>query len=95
MLVDAAFDSEPHVGPEHPLPESDQVTPLFAGSFITVAVKLCVRPVVTLAEPGETATVITAAGTIVILAEADFVVSEIEVAVRVTAAGEGAEAGAV
>ncbi len=60
MEVDVAFDKEPQAAPEQPLPERDQVTPLFAGSFVTVAVKLCVWPVVTLAEAGETATVIEA-----------------------------------
>ena len=68
---------------------------MFAGSFVTLAVKLCVWPEVTFAESGETATTIKGAGITVILAEEDFVVSETEVAVRVTAAGEGAEAGAV
>jgi hypothetical protein len=35
-----AADSVPHVAPLQPAPESAQVTPLFALSFITVAVKL-------------------------------------------------------
>ncbi len=54
------LDKAPHVEPEQPAPERDQVTPLFAGSFVTLAVKFCVWPVMTLAEAGETATVIEA-----------------------------------
>ncbi len=88
------LDKAPHVAPEQPLPESDQVTPLFAGSFITVAVKLCVWPVVTLAEPGETATATAASCITVILAEENFVGSATEVAVRTTTAGDGTAPGA-
>ena len=89
-----AFVSVPHVLPEQPLPDSAHVTPLFAVSFFTVAVKFCVEPVETLAVDGDTATLI-AAPAMVIVAEEDLVVSDTEVAVSVTVAGEGTELGAL
>ena len=92
--MEVAFVSVPHVLPEQPLPVSVHVTPLFALSFFTIAVKFCVEPVETLAVEGDTATLI-AAPAMVIVAEDDLVVSETEVAVRVTVAGEGAVAGAL
>ena len=87
-----AFVSVPHVLPEQPLPDRAHVTPLFAVSLLTVAVKFCVEPVETLAVEGDTATLI-AAPVMVIAAEDDFVLSATDVAVRVTVAGEGAVAG--
>ena len=89
-----AFVSVPQVLPEQPEPVSVHVTPLLAVSFFTVAVKFCVEPVVTFAVEGDTATPI-AAPAMVIVAEDDFVVSETDVAISVTVAGEGAMAGAV
>ena len=89
-----AFVSVPQVLPEHPEPDSAHVTPLFAESLLTVAVKFCVEPVETLAVEGDTATLI-AAPVMVIAAEDDFVLSATDVAVSVTVAGEGAVAGAV
>ena len=89
-----AFVSVPQAVPEQPLPVSVHVTPLFVESLLTVAVKFCVEPVVTFAVEGDTATPI-AAPAMVIVAEDDLVVSETEVAVRVTVAGEGAVAGAL
>ena len=80
-----AFVSAPQAAPEQPLPESVHVTPLLAVSFFTVAVKFCVEPVETLAVEGDTDTLIAAPAT-VIVAEEDLVVSETEVAVRVTVA---------
>ena len=87
------FVSVPQVLPEQPLPDSVHVTPLLAESLLTVAVKFCAEPAVTLAVKGETLTVIPP--TIVITEEADFVGSETEVAVKVTAADAGTAAGAV
>ena len=89
-----AFVSVPQVEPEQPLPASAQVTPLFDVSLLTVAVKFCVAPVETVAVAGDTATLI-AAPAMVIVAEDDFVLSDTDVAVSVTVAGEGAALGAV
>ena len=89
-----AFVSVPQVLPEQPEPVSVHVTPLLAESLLTVAVKFCVEPVETLAVEGDTATLI-AAPAMVIVAEDDLVVSDTEVAVRVTVAGDGAAIGAV
>lgn len=73
-----------------------QVTPLLRASFRTVAVNCWVPFGTTLAEVGEIMTEIDPAGAVtVIVAAADFEVSETEVAVNVTAAGTGTEAGAV
>lgn len=83
----------PHVAPLQPAPLKVQLTPLFCASFVTVAVKPCVRLTVTLADVGATETAI--AGAIVIVAEALLVVSATEVAFNVTVAGDGTEAGAL
>ena len=88
-----AFVSVPQVLPEQPEPDSVHVTPLLAESLLTVALKFCVEPVVTFAVDGDTATLI--CPLMVMVAEEDFVVSLTDVAVRVTAAGEGTYAGAV
>ena len=84
----------PQAVPVQPLPESAQVTPLFARSFNTVAYTCCVPPGATVAVMGTTPTEITAVPLIVMVAEADFVPSEAEVAVSVTLAGLGTVAGA-
>jgi hypothetical protein len=72
----------------HGVAEQDnvQVTPLFAESFVTVAVNCAVLPTCTVAVLGAMETVIggtVLAGT-VIVAEADLVGSAAEVAVRIT-----------
>jgi len=87
--------SVPHVAPEHPLPESDQVTPLFCESFCSVAEKLAVVETCTEAEGGFSVTEMAGAAVTVIVDEPDFVVSATEVAVRVTDAGLGRVAGAL
>lgn len=86
--------SVPQVGVQTPPPcESAQVTPALAGSFEAVAVKFCVVLITTVADVGETETVM--AGT-VIVAEPDFVASALETAVRVTVRSlSGGVAGAV
>jgi hypothetical protein len=72
------------------------VTPLLRVSFTTVAVNCWVPFGNTLAETGEIMTEIDPAGAVtVIVAAADFDVSETAVAVNVTVAGTGTEAGAV
>jgi hypothetical protein len=92
----ALADNVPHVAPLQPVPESFQVTPLFAGSFVTVAVNACIAPACTLAVGGATVTAIGAGAAVtVIVAEADFVVSATDVAVSVTVGGVGTFAGAV
>ena len=88
--------SAPHVAPEHPAPESDQVTPLFCESFCTEAVKLAEVETCTEVDVGLTETTMgRAAAVIVTVAAFDFVASETEVALRVTEAGDGTLAGAV
>jgi hypothetical protein len=83
--------------PHCALPQvTDQVTPAFALSLLTVAVKGAV--VVAATEPGVllSATEMGAAGAeMVIVAVADLVASVTEVAVTVTVAGFGAEPGAL
>ena len=63
--------------------------------MLTLAVKFCVPPVTTLAVVGETATEIVAAVVKLMVAAADLLVSRFDVAVRVTLAGLGSDAGAV
>jgi hypothetical protein len=88
--------SVPHVAPEQPAPERDQVTPLFCESFWTEAVKLAAVEICTEAVAGLTETTMgRAAAVIVTVAVFDFVGSETEVALIVTEAGEGTLAGAV
>ena len=82
--------------PKHPPPESDQVTPLFCESFCTEAVKLFAVETCTKAVAGLTETAMArGAAVIVTFAAFDFVGSETELAVMVTAADEGTLAGAV
>jgi hypothetical protein len=82
----------PHVLPEHPEPETLHVTAGFV-VLTTVAVNCCCFPVTTCAVAGATVTI--TGGRTVTVAEADFEVSALEVAVTVTWAGDGTEAGAV
>ena len=88
--------SVPHVAPEHPAPETVQVTPLFCESFCTEAVKFAAVDTCTDVFAGLTDTTIgRAAAVIVTLAAFDFVRSVTEVAVMVTVAGDGTLAGAL
>jgi hypothetical protein len=88
--------SVPHVAPEQPVPESDQVTPLFCESFCTEALKLAVVETCTESDPGLTKTEIgSGAAVTVIVADADFVPSATEVAFIVTVAGAGTDVGPV
>jgi hypothetical protein len=86
----------PHAAPVQPVPESAQVTPLFCGSFWTVAVNVCVCPVITDWLAGATVT-LTGGGSavMVIVALALFVGSVTDVAVNVTVSGPGTVIGAV
>ena len=86
----------PHVAPEQPAPESDQLTPLLAESLVSVAVKFWVpMPACTLAEPGASEMEMAGAAVTVMVAASDLVPSAMEVAVTVTVAGFGTVAGAV
>jgi len=87
--------SVPHVAPLHPVPESDQVTPLAPVSFVKVAVKFCLpMPACTFAVVGESVIEITGAAVIVTVALSNFVLSACEIAFTVTAP-LGTAAGAV
>ena len=88
-------DSVPHVAPEQPLPVKLQVTPLFCGSFVTVAETLRVCPICTEAVTGLTAIVTGGAAVIVIVTVVVLVLSATDCAVAVTVASEGTAAGAV
>jgi len=88
--------SVPHVAPLHPVPESDQVTPLAPVSFVKVAVKFCLpMPACTLAVVGESVIEITGAAVIVTVALSNFVLSAAEIALTVTVPPVGTAAGAV
>jgi len=88
--------SVPQAAPEQPVPESDQVTPLFCESFCKVAEKLAVAETCTEVEDGLIATEIGGATLVTVIADdPDLVVSAMEVALRVTEAGFGAVAGAL
>ena len=82
----------PHADPEQPLPEMLQVTAVFE-VFATVAENCWVFPANTETLSGEMVT--DTGNETVTVADADFVVSAFEVAVTVTCAGLGTEAGAV
>jgi hypothetical protein len=89
-------ESVPQLAPLQPVPESDQLTPLFCESLVTVAVKLCVPiPACTDCVAGATETAIKGVAVNVIVALAFRVLSVTEVALIVTVAGEGRLAGAV
>jgi hypothetical protein len=88
-------DSVPHVVPEQPLPVSAHVTPLFSGSFVTVAETLRVCPICTDAVTGLTAIVTGGAGVIVIVTVVVLMLSATACAVAVTVAGAGTAVGAV
>ena len=88
--------SVPHVAPEHPGPETDQVTPLFCESFCTEAVKMAVVETCTEVVAGLTDTAMgRGAELMVTLAAFDFVASVTEVALMVIVADEGTLGGAV
>jgi len=55
-------DTLPQATPEHPAPLTVQLTPLFAESFATVAVRICACPASTVADGGVTLTAIAAGG---------------------------------
>ena len=86
------LESAPHVLPLQPAPESVHVTPAFARSFCTVAVKLCVSFASTVLLVGVMLTDIGAAT--VIAAAAETLLLLTDVAVRVTLGGFGACFGA-
>jgi hypothetical protein len=89
-----AGETLPQVAPLQPAPDSVQFTPWFCESFCSVAVNICVAPPdATLAVAGDTVTTI-GGGATVMVALADFVLSAMEVAVRLTVPA-GADAGAV
>ena len=71
------------------------MTPEFVGSFPTVAVKSMVPWVSTVGDAGDTEIVIVPVRNTVTSAAADLVVSATDVAIKVTLAGAGREAGAV
>ena len=83
----------PHIAPLQPVPDTVQLTPLFSGSFPTVAVNVVVALTITLTAVCDKLTVIGAST--VIAAAADFVASATDVAVSVTSGGLGALGGAV
>jgi len=88
--------SVPHVAPEQPAPETDQVTPLFCESFCTEAVKLAVVETCTEVVAGLTDTEMgSGAEVMVTLAALDFMASVTDVAVMLTVADDGTLAGAV
>lgn len=89
-------ESVPQATPLQPEPDRVQVTPLFCGSFCTVAVKACDCPVCTDALVGETLTPTGSGGAVtVMVAVAVLVESATDVAVSVTVAGLGTPVGAV
>jgi hypothetical protein len=86
----------PHVAPLQPVPDSVQLTPLFAESFATLAVKLVFPPTTTLAAVCDRLIVIASGiAVIVIPAVPTFVPSATEVAVSTTTAGLGTLPGAM
>jgi len=88
------FVSVPQDTAAQPVPDKLQLTPLFAKSFCTVAMKLVACDTCTDAEVGFTVTEI-GEGVVVMIAVADLVLSAIEVACSVTVAGLGAATGAL
>ena len=55
-------DTVPQAAPLQPAPDTIQLTPLFAESFVTVAVSACVCPTCTVIVAGATLTAMAAAG---------------------------------
>ena len=90
------FVSVPQAAPVQPVPDRLQLTPLFAESFCTVALKPLDCDTCTDAEVGFTVTEIGGGGVVMVMvAEADLVLSATDVACSVTVAGLGAVAGAL
>jgi hypothetical protein len=86
----------PQAAPEHPAPETDQVTPLFCESFCTEALKLAAVETCTEVDVGLTATEIGSGAALMVIVEvADLVASATEVAVSVTVGGVGTVEGAL
>ena len=91
-----SLESVPQAAPEQPEPDSVHVTPWLAESFCTAAVKFAVVETCTEEEVGLTETEMGGGAAVTVMAaEADFEVSETEVAVRVTAGGVGTAPGAL
>jgi hypothetical protein len=89
-------ESVPHVAPLQPAPDNDHVTPLVAASFVTVAVKLAVPPIIRPTVVCERVTAMAGGAAVIVIDVAEvFVPSVTEVAVNVTLAGFGTLAGAV
>jgi hypothetical protein len=87
-----AGETVPQAAPLQPVPESDQLTPLFCVSFVTVAVKVFGWLTGMLAVSGATNT---ETGAVTVMVETEvFVPSAMEVALSVTVAGAGTLAGA-
>jgi hypothetical protein len=94
--VVVTFVSVPQLAPEQPVPESDHVTPLFCESFCTAALKFAVVETCTESDVGLTETKIGGGPAVIVkVAVADFVPSLTDVALIVTVAGVGTDAGAV
>lgn len=85
-------ETVPHAAPEQPVPLTVQVTSVFV-VFTTVAVNCCVLLATIWALVGEMLTAM--GGRMVIVAEPDFSGFATDVAVTVTTAGFGTEAGAL
>ena len=85
----------PQAAPLQPVPDNDQVTPLFCVSFCSCAVNGAVCEICTETDGGVTLTEIAAgAAMMVIVVEPDLEVSATAVAFKVTVAGFGTVAGA-
>jgi hypothetical protein len=86
----------PHAAPVQTAPASDQVTPLPAASFATVAVNACVAPTWTLAVVSKSVTLTAVEAPVTMIVAVPFLdPSATDVAVSVTIAGLGTLAGAV
>ncbi len=95
MVLAEVLLKVPHAAPLQPEPDKLQVTPLLPGSFVTVAVKLCVPFTCTDAEVGATVTTGGSGGVTVTMALAETVGAATDVAFSVTVAGFGTADGAV
>jgi hypothetical protein len=90
------FVNVPQAAPVHAVPANPQLTPFFAESFCTVTVKPVDCDTCTDAAVGFIVMEMGAGVVVIVMvAEADFELSVIEVALRVTVAGLGAVGGAV